>query len=138
MVCHGVPSPRLWKDWLEYLSKELGARIDDVNFRDKTTGWETYSVMYRAGSDAVLSHSNSDDWYMKAFLANASLRPSCFGCRAKGACGSDLTLGDYWGVRGVHPDLSADRGVSAVIVRTEKGTSCIAECAGGLRVGETS
>ena len=44
VICHGVPSPRLWKEWVEHVSREAGAEVDEVNFRSKSTGWLTYSV----------------------------------------------------------------------------------------------
>ena len=70
-----------------------------MNFRSKATGWESYSVAYEFasvdGGVDVRSVPHGDDWYMRAFLANASLRASCLSCPFKRRCGSDLTLGDY-------------------------------------------
>ncbi len=62
-----------------------------------------------------------DDWYFKAFLSNASLRSSCLQCPAKRSCGSDITLGDYWGVQSAHPEIEYEGGVSAVLCNTAKG-----------------
>ena len=52
---------------------------------------------------------------MRAFLKNASLRESCLSCPFKRRCGSDITLGDFWGVSGQHPEVSIDGRVSAVL-----------------------
>lgn len=126
VICHGVPSPKLWQDWITFLQRDAEGRIAGVNFRDKNTGWSAFSIRYdfiRSRSDDVVSASRvfSEDWYMRAFLQNASLRDSCFTCPSKRKCGSDITLGDFWGVDESHPEIDDDEGVSCVLVNTEKG-----------------
>lgn len=127
VVCHGAPSPELWARWATHLEGRRGSRLVAVSFRDKRTGWSSYSVSYRfadGGEEACLA---TDDWYAQAFSTNASLRPSCFSCPSKGACGSDLTLGDYWGVQTIEPTLRWADGLSAVAVRTERGSRALGE-----------
>lgn len=131
VICHGVPSPLLWRRWLEYKAPSQGATAREVNFRSKTTGWSSYNVQYRYSESAgdeesVTSAEFRKDWYMKAFLRNASLRPSCYECPVKRASGSDITLGDFWGVDKWHPGVgSDDRGVSAIIANTQRGERAI-------------
>ena len=60
---------------------------------------------------------------MRAFLANASLRPSCFRSPFKRSCGSDVTLGDFWGIQSAHPEVDYEGGVSAVLCNTAKGAA---------------
>lgn len=125
VVCHGVPSPRLWAEWLDYISEDENSKIDRVNFRSKSSGWAAYSVAYYSETQLVRSNLNGKDWYMKAFLNNASLRQSCLVCQTKRACGSDITLGDYWGIQNAHAGVADELGVSAVICNTEKGVGAI-------------
>ena len=129
VICHGVPSPLLWERWIEYVASSEGAEIDEVNFRSKTTGWSSYSVLYyvRTEKDAsrVRGGRYGDDWYMRAFLDNASLRPSCFSCTSKRSCGSDVTLGDFWGFADLHAEVDFSKGVSAVLCNTEKGAAAV-------------
>ena len=122
VVCHGVPSPKVWK---EHLRKILNkGKVTKVNFRDKTTGWRDYSV--RIGN-VVKRHDY--DHYMGCFLANYSLRPSCFNCPSKsGASGADIILGDLWGIHEIAPSLNDDKGTSLVIVNTEKGMAWLEKC----------
>lgn len=75
---------------------------------------------------------------MKAFLANASLRPSCFVCPAKRGCGSDITLGDFWGFQGIHPEVDYSKGVSAVICNTEKGVAAFETVADLVDCGDAT
>lgn len=138
VICHGVPSPKLWSEWLDYVSSGVGSEVDEVNFRSKSTGWLTYSVAYFVATEKVRSKENSRDWYMRAFLQNASLRESCLNCPAKRCCGSDLTLGDFWGVQDIHPEIVDRLGVSAVICNTEKGIAALDAVCGSLEMGPSS
>lgn len=75
---------------------------------------------------------------MRAFLDNASLRSSCLACPSKRSCGSDLTLGDFWGFPSIHPDIDSSGGVSAVLCNTEKGKKWFDEVATELEFGSSS
>ena len=143
VICHGVPSPALWRRWLGYVESRERGEVHEVNFRSKTTGWLSYSVMYeymteKDSASLFSSEKFSDDWYMRAFLANASLRPSCLSCPFKRRCGSDVTLGDFWGIQRQHPEVSIDGGVSAVMCNTAKGTGAISPIAGSMGSGSSS
>ncbi len=143
VICHGVPSPLLWEKWAAWRESRAGASLRDVNMRSKTTGWLSYSAayLYAAEKDGSVLTDGSrfgDDWYFKAFLSNASLRPSCFKCPAKRSCGSDITLGDFWGVQAAHPEVACDDGVSAVLCNTERGFEAFAAVKNALECGESS
>lgn len=138
VICHGVPSPRLWAEWLDYVSRSAGAEVDGVNFRSKSTGWLTCSVAYYVATEKVRSATNARDWYMRAFLSNASLRQSCLDCPAKRCCGSDITLGDFWGIQVIHPEVVDELGVSAVICNTEKGMAALDSIGGLLDFGTST
>ncbi len=143
VICHGVPSPLLWEKWAEYREQRADAPLRGVNMRSKTTGWLSYSAAYkyaaekdgRAVCDGSVFH---DDWYFKAFLSNASLRASCYACPAKRSCGSDVTLGDYWGVQAAHPEVDYESGVSAVLCNTTKGAAAIEAVKDHVEWGESS
>lgn len=135
VMCHGVPSPRLWSDYVSYLSSSMGAPLESVNFRSKTSGWTSYSLQCRACNEKEMDVPHGRDWYMKAFLTNHSLRSSCFECPSKQSCGSDLTLGDYWGFGGGDEGVIVDEGVSAVIVRTSLGEAYLEKAVSKARFG---
>lgn len=97
----------------------------------------TSSVAYFTATEKVRSYENSRDWYMRAFLQNASLRES-LDCPAKRCCGSDLTLGDCWGMQDIHPEVVDDLGVSAVICNTEKGVNALDAVRDSLEMGPSS
>lgn len=132
VVCHGVPSPKLWRLWKAHQEDTCHEKLVDVRFRDKSTGWSSYSVVYVYGSGKTKRRLAANDWYMKSFLSNDSLGPSCFSCKAKCCCGSDITLCDFWGIWSLKPISKWSDGTSAVVVHTERGSKAIKEVDGSL------
>jgi hypothetical protein len=107
-----------------------GWRIEDIQFRDKRLGWKKYSFTLRLaeasaegdGNTVSLSYPLDENIFMKGFLHDFYLRPSCYSCPAKsGRSGSDITLGDFWGINELKPEIDDDRGVSAVTINSDKG-----------------
>lgn len=126
LICHGVPSPKVWQAYIDYRSNKEnnGIRPKEINMRSKTSGWSRYgySTEFDYGNGHITRAHNSQDLFMKIFVGNLCLRDSCSNCVAKGIerC-SDFTLGDYWGVWNQHPEIDDDKGVSIVFVHTKKG-----------------
>lgn len=139
VICHGVPSPGIWSKWLAFRQRDIGGVVSNVSFRRKDNGWSNYSVSIETSRDDGTRNEYhvpfTSDWYMKAFLANASLRGSCFQCPSKRMCGSDITLGDFWGVENCHPEALGEYGVSAVVCNTEKGRRLFESIANDLSSG---
>lgn len=126
MVCHGVPSPSVWKAYVR-CRRELdanGAELSSINLRDKSTGWSryAYSITFRYANGNTYSARQGEDPYMRGFVQNLYLRPSCSACSFKGInrC-SDLTLGDCWGIWDTHPEFDDDQGVSVLLIHSKKG-----------------
>lgn len=116
IICHGIPSPALWKEYVEYQEKKYGKKIINVNFRCKDNGEVTGE-----GKENQRYISKDRDSFMRMFLRNHCLRPSCYECVAKKVKKSDLTIGDFWGIDDVVPEMYDGKGCSLVIVRTEIG-----------------
>lgn len=120
VVCHGVPSPGIWRDYLSHIGK--GKKISNINFRDKSTGWRNYDFVVTFTDGSGIKEPHNSNLYMQGFLQNLYLRPSCHNCNFKlGKCGSDLTLGDFWGIEKVRPELDDNQGASVVLVNTLQG-----------------
>lgn len=153
-LCHGVPSPGVWRRYLaetyggydaneqsrlqatagknSVLLSSLNATspIGDIKFRDKTeSGWKKYRFVVRqksaskADQNTVLSSDiHYDNPFMRGFLSDIYLRPSCYECKCKnGVNHSDLTIGDYWAARVTDQDFDDDKGLGLVLVNTAKG-----------------
>ena len=123
LICHGVPSPAVWRHYIEHRSRKdaAGQRPVAVNLRSKETGWAGYSVRFDYADGRKYAARNSQDPYIRGFVQNLYLRPSCYQCHFKGAeRASDFTLGDYWGVWDQLPECHDDKGTSLILVHTEK------------------
>lgn len=123
-VCHGVPAPAVWTQYILYRSKmdSSGSTPVSINLREKNTGWTGYSVRFLYADGSEYKNVNSKDAYIRSFVGNLDLRLSCYCCHFKGIKRiSDFTLGDYWGVWSQEPGFHDDKGTSVVIVHTLKG-----------------
>lgn len=132
VVCHGVPSPLVWKKYCdEILLKKIGAEnalnqqaASDIriSFRDKSDGWKKYNLLVKNENNTLYKECFRENTFMRIFLRNISLRPSCYACPAKsGKSGSDITLADFWGIECYYPQMDDDKGTSLVMLNTEKG-----------------
>ena len=122
IICHGVPSPKVWKKYLEYREKIDKEKPKKINFRDKKQeGWKMFSLSFKY-KEKEYSKNQKQDLYMKAFLKDVCLRNSCYNCsfRKKQRL-SDITLADYWGIEKIHPELDDNKGTSLVLVNSNKG-----------------
>lgn len=125
IICHGVPSRKLFKSYIEYLEEKLKGKIVSFDFRNKEKhGWSlTYKYILAKGKkikkyQGIASLSS----YYYGFLAGFMYRESCYQCPfANPNRVSDITLGDFWGVENINPKNANHLGVSAIIVNTQKG-----------------
>ena len=121
IICHGVPSPRIWKKYLNAEEERNNAKTKYVNFRHKKSGWQQFKVNVKNESFEVYDSIEKNP-YMNLFLKNYSLRPSCYQCVIKeNGSFADLTLGDFWGIEKIASEMNDGRGTSLVIVHTKKG-----------------
>jgi len=126
LICHGVPSPTLWKKYVAYHEAQSGSRIVRTSFRRKDFGWKRYSLSFFFANGSEYLKTLDKDPYMQMFLRNLCLRPSCFECSFKTISRiSDITLADFWNVEHVLPDLDDDTGTSLMFVHSPKGKDMI-------------
>ncbi|MBR3915556.1 MAG: Coenzyme F420 hydrogenase/dehydrogenase, beta subunit C-terminal domain [Bacteroidaceae bacterium] len=128
IVCHGTPSPLVWRKYLDEVSSMYNiAQITDIQFRDKTEGWKNFSLSIKykdkEGVEKTFRETLNENIFMRCFLSNLCLRPSCYACPARnGKSGSDITLADLWGAENISPESDDDKGVSLVLLRNKDFT----------------
>ena len=130
VLCHGVPSPGVFEDYLKHLGEKFGSKPVSVNFRNKEKSWKRlyFEVKFENGKRYFTFCGY--DRYMSMFLNNISLRPSCYDCRFTTVNRQgDITLGDFWGIGRKYPERDDDKGISLIIVNTEKGAKAYGEIA---------
>jgi len=126
LACHGTPSPKVLSMYIKELKDKYGVDSLFLNFRDKSTGWSTYSVTATSGDKILFSEIATENIYMKGYLHELFSRPSCHDCAFKYfRSGSDITLADFWGVEKVLPDYKSEEGISLILENTEKGADTI-------------
>ena len=117
IVCHGVPSPYMWRDYIAYLEKKQGSPIVWVNFRDKQKyGWAAHHETFKFKNGGKMS-------FTFLFYKHIMFRKSCGNCHfANTKRPSDITIADFWGWEKTDQDFNADnKGISLVLLNTEKG-----------------
>ena len=139
LICHGVPSPKVWRVYLEEVVKQ-GQSISCVEFRNKEKGWKNFCFFLShngVGKTVSMLSPLSENHFMKAFLGNIILRPSCYECKVKDCSSqSDITIADFWGIETLFPQMDDNKGTGMVFVNTEKGKSVLDFAQ--MRVAETT
>lgn len=117
IICHGVPSPKVWKKYLNEITSTDSLQVTNISFRNKQEGWKNFSLKVEMKGKRLYLRSFKSDLYFDFFLSNMILRPSCYSCPAKsGKSCSDITLGDFWGIENVCPEFDDDKGCSVVLI----------------------
>lgn len=125
-VCHSIPSPKVWYLYLESLKKKYNSEISGLSFRNKNNGWSQYSIAVdfknRKGVTHGFTESHFSNLFMRGFASDIYTRPSCSRCPARNfSSGSDITLADAWDVNKYHPEKNDEKGLSHVMINTDKG-----------------
>lgn len=129
VICHGVPSPKVWRKYLEYIkNKNNNEEIESINFRFKNSSWNDFETKISFYNSKFYHEKHSKDLFMQLFLQDTILRDSCYKCNFRDYKKiSDITLGDFWGIQNIDKRMDDDRGTSVVIVNTEKGKKLFEE-----------
>ncbi|WP_279069883.1 Coenzyme F420 hydrogenase/dehydrogenase, beta subunit C-terminal domain [Faecalicoccus pleomorphus] len=119
IVCHGVPSPKVWKAYLAWQEKKNRSKVKKVDFRNKKDfGWrEHIETLYLSNGQTVNSKA-----FTTLFYGHSILRPCCYECPYKSVTHpGDITIADYWGIEKAAPEFDDNKGVSLTLINNEKG-----------------
>lgn len=120
IVCYGVPSPLVWKYYIESVKLRYGGEIQEYDFRNKLKfGWVSH-----VETATIAGKKHYINEFTQLFHSHKILRPSCFDCQFKGLeRKADITLADFWGIDKVLPMFNDGKGVSLVLINSDKGVS---------------
>lgn len=114
IICHGVASPLIWKQYIEYKSPQ---KLKFINFRSKELGWMNSKAIAQNDVNKI---DLSD--YMKLYYSHTIMRPSCHTCGFSSTVRqSEITIGDFWGIEKLDLDFNYNNGLSFVMANNEKG-----------------
>ena len=122
LICHGVPSIKVFKEYIAFCEKLRGKKVQDFRFRDNRDGWDNIfksTIMFEDGTEEY--NSPLANLWNRIFFSELVTRPSCTNCKftSINRCG-DLTLGDFWGI-GELSKITKNKGVSLILCNTAKG-----------------
>lgn len=133
ILCHGTPSQDMFQNAVKYWNLRFRGAIISFRFRDKVLSWgHNAEIIYKKGQKEcrrVMPASCLS--YFAYFLQSMIIRPNCYECPYAGESREgDLTIGDYWGIEKYHPEAKQEmkKGISCILVNTEKGKNFILEC----------
>lgn len=119
IVCHGVPSPKVWNKYLQWQEKKNHSKVEKAVFRNKTDfGWRAHkeTLTFENGK------SISSDVFTTLFYGHSILRPCCYECPYKTVIHpGDITIADYWGIENAAPEFDDNKGVSLVLINNDTG-----------------
>lgn len=122
VVCHGVPSKKVFSSYRNELEMKYGRRITDIIFRDKSKGWShnQYKIAFEDGN--VQTERSTINRFHLGYLLGLFNRPSCGNCPFSTQHRvADITLADYWKYRGKYTEQYGDLGVSLIVINSDKG-----------------
>lgn len=134
IICHGVNSPIVWRDYKADLEKTNKSPLKSYNFRSKSRGWqkknggENLRVAYVFASGKSKDEASWQNLFHCWFGQHYLLRQSCLMCRYRvEERNSDIVIGDFWGVQNVLPEADTYNGVSAIITTSQRGDEFVQE-----------
>ena len=139
IICHAVPSPMVWEKYVDEREKKAASKTQRMFFRHKKYGWKTFAVLFEFSNNTAYVKNLREDSFMRAFLSNSCLRPSCYDCSFKSVKRqADITLADFWGVQYVLSDMDDNKGTSLVIVHSKKGLELLSAIKEHIQTKETN
>ncbi len=130
LVCHGVPSPLVYREYVALASRRSGREVAYIDMRYKPShGWShdfSYRFHYTSGETEV-DPPHILDWGRLMFSELVS-RPVCGECPYTNLNRvGDFTLADFWDDDHLLPELYSTRGTSLCLVNSDKGLQLLGE-----------
>jgi len=139
IVCHGVPSPQLWREYIYFAQRKRKKLLKFHYFRTKINGWHSMTSKnvfqnHKEDYKSILSQV-----HMSLFLSNMILRPCCYSCSFSSMQRvSDITIADFWGVERTLPEYDDNKGISLVLTNTSKGQELLTAVSEVIEVRESN
>ncbi len=136
ILCHGVPSRKVWRKYLDYRRSEDCAQPNNISFRDKHESWKSFSMKFAYSDRSDYIGNTSTDLFIIGFLRNLYLRTSCYDCKYKSLeRNTDLTIGDFWEINEFSKNFGWE-GTSLVFTHTPIGEGIVFSIANAAKIEE--
>lgn len=122
-VCHGVPTPKIFRNHISFLEKKYKSKVKNYRFRTKSFGWRGHHEEAIFEDGKVLNSGKYLDIYKELYGSLNIIRPSCFNCKYISTNHfSDITFADFWGIENNYKEFSDNEGISFVMINTDSGS----------------
>lgn len=126
LICHGTGRDDVWKQYTNWLETKYGSKICDYSFRSKKISWGGYPVYVKFANGKELVDTYEARVFIRLFLKKMIMNTSCYNCKFKNMNrSSDVTLGDFWGIKKIKPEMYDRNGVSLLLTNNEKGEQLV-------------
>ena len=116
IICHGTPKVETLKASIPQVALQMD--YDNVEFREN----DAFYLSFKKKDKTIWSRPLAHDLYMKGFFKALFYRDCCYKCAfARQERISDMTLGDFWGLDMASVNTTMDKGISLVLVNSDKG-----------------
>ncbi|MBR5569911.1 MAG: Coenzyme F420 hydrogenase/dehydrogenase, beta subunit C-terminal domain [Oscillospiraceae bacterium] len=120
--CGGMPSHKLFEQYLDNIECKLGSPIKEVNFRPKTYGWMQYAIRIESQNGKVYNRLSKEDPFLNSFIYSRDImRDYCYECEFANNHYADITLADFWKFKQLSNVRNGDRGISLLITNSQRG-----------------
>lgn len=126
IICHGTPKQIILDEWITWLERKYNGIVEQVSFRDKSIGWKGYPtrVVFHSGKSVL--HNYDTQLFIRLFLSQYVMADSCYKCPFSTLQReSDITMGDFWGIEDVYPDINPGKGISLILANSDIGVKLI-------------
>lgn len=122
VICHGVPSGKVYRKYIEEVEHKQGKKIVTVKNRNKDKGWNTnqYAIEFEDGE--IFKEESIKNNFHFGYLEGLYNRLSCSDCKYSSIPRiADITLGDFWLYNGCLKFYNENKGISLVVINSNKG-----------------
>lgn len=122
-VCCGISSPFVYAKFKDWLENKYKSKIKRIWFKNKKEGWHSIGTEVEFENGKKYFRVGNRERYIIAFVGDGlNIRDSCNSCKyRKVPHNSDFTVADFWGIEKLHPELDDNKGITALIINTQKG-----------------
>lgn len=126
IICHGTPSEKIWNSYKKWIEKNENSELINYSFRYKPEGWKAYPAFAEFKDGKKKINTADLSIYSKLQMIGLSTNKGCFSCPYSNMNRvGDITIGDYWGIEKIMPNIKSKHGVSLLIVNTKKGNNIV-------------
>lgn len=122
IICRSNPSPKVFAKYIEYLNDKVKSKVIGFKFRDKSSGWTKPEIKIIFDNGFEIKEPARLNNFNRAFSNSIMSRPSCYSCEfTKENRVGDITIGDFWGIDKIDPEIHENLGTSLMIINNKKG-----------------